>query len=110
MPKIGTTACAVSRVQQHTGLRVPETQITCVFATGFNSLAPILCCILKNSWSTTWSEGGYIYLDMSENTCGVADDATVPKVTLDMSEAEVLKAVAKQEEMFLRAVEKLTQS
>ena len=50
----------------------------------------------------TWDEGGYIHLDMSENTCGVADGATVPDVTLDMSEAEALKAVAKREEMFLR--------
>ena len=41
-------------------------------------------------------------MDMSENTCGVADDATVPDVTLEMSEAE---AVVKREEMFLRAVE-----
>ena len=53
----------------------------------------------------TWDEGGYIHLDMSENTCGVADGATVPDVTLDMSEAEALKAVAKREEMFLRAVD-----
>merc|ERR1711991_157609 len=76
----------------------------CVLATGFNSTAPIPYWIVKNSWSTTWGEGGYIYLDMSENTCGVADDATVPEVALDMSDDEALKAAAKREEMFLRAV------
>jgi len=76
----------------------------CVLATGFNSTAPTPYWIVKNSWSTTWGEGGYIYLDMSENTCGVADDATVPEVALDMSDDEALKAAAKREEMFLRAV------
>ena len=35
----------------------------------------------------------------------MADGATVPDVTLDMSGAEALKAVAKREEMFLRAVD-----
>ena len=30
-------------------------------------------------------EGGYIYLDMSEHTCGVAFDATVPEVALHVS-------------------------
>ena len=28
---------------------------------------------MRNSWGTTWGEDGYVYLEMSENTCGVAD-------------------------------------
>lgn len=30
---------------------------------------------MRNSWDTTWGLDGYIYLQMSENTCGVADVA-----------------------------------
>ena len=41
---------------------------------------------------------------MSESRCGLDDDATVPNVTLDMSEAEALKSFAKRVERFLRAV------
>ena len=38
------------------------------------------------SWSA-WGEGGYTCLDMSGNTCGVAVDATVPEVALDVSDS-----------------------
>ena len=53
-------------------------KLHCVLAAGFHNAAPILYCIVKYP----------LFLDMSENTCGVADDATVPEVTLDMSEDE----------------------
>ena len=39
------------------------------------------------SWSC-WGKGSYLCLDMSENMCGVAVDATFPEVALDMSEDE----------------------
>ncbi|KAH8098868.1 C1 peptidase-like protein [Aureococcus anophagefferens] len=38
------------------------------------------CWIVRNSWSTSWGEDGYIRLQMDANTCGVADEATVAKV------------------------------
>ena len=31
--------------------------------------------IVRNSWSTDWGESGYIYLDMTTNTCGLANEA-----------------------------------
>lgn len=52
----------------------------CVMATGFNTTAPTPYWIVRNSWSDTWGEEGYIYLEMAENTCGLADDATIPTV------------------------------
>lgn len=53
----------------------------CVMATGFNTTASTPYWIVRNSWSDTWGEEGYIYLEMAENTCGLADDATIPTVT-----------------------------
>jgi len=34
--------------------------------------------IVRNSWGTEWGEEGNIYLQMDLNTCGLADEATVP--------------------------------
>lgn len=31
--------------------------------------------IVRNSWNTDWGEDGFIYLELGENTCGVANDA-----------------------------------
>jgi len=30
---------------------------------------------IKNSWSTSWGDNGYIHLEMGSNTCGVMNDA-----------------------------------
>ena len=43
---------------------------------GFLCTPSILYWIVKYSWSV-WSEGGYIYLDMSENTCGVSHSCSL---------------------------------
>jgi C1A family cysteine protease len=32
---------------------------------------------VRNSWATSWGEAGYIRLKYGENTCGVADEATI---------------------------------
>jgi len=34
--------------------------------------------IVRNSWSTSWGEQGYIRLEMGENTCGLTNQATIP--------------------------------
>jgi len=75
----------------------------CVMATGFNATAPTPYWIVRNSWSSTWGEDGYVYLEMAKNTCGLADDATIPQVKLDMSEAEHKQAALHREEMYQRA-------
>ena len=59
--------------------------------------------IVRNSWASTWGEDGYIYLEMAKNTCGLADDATVPDVKLDLTDAEAAEAAARREAMYQRA-------
>ena len=58
---------------------------------------------VKNSWGATWGEEGYIYLEMAKNTCGLADDATIPEVKLDLTAEEHAEAAVKREAMYQRA-------
>merc|ERR1712232_1358475 len=60
-------------------------------ATGFNTTAPTPYWIVRNSWASTWGEEGYIYLEMAKNTCGLADDATIPDVKVDLSQESSLR-------------------
>jgi len=75
----------------------------CVMATGFNTTAPTPYWIVRNSWSSMWGEEGYVYLEMAKNTCGLADDATIPEVKLDFSDAEAAEAAVRREAMYQRA-------
>ena len=34
--------------------------------------------VVRNSWGTRWGEKGYIKLAGGANTCGVADEITMP--------------------------------
>merc|ERR1712093_368864 len=77
----------------------------CVMATGFNATAPKPYWIVRNSWASTWGEEGYIYLEMAKNTCGLADDATIPHVKLDLSEGQAAKAEAFREAMYMEATQ-----
>jgi len=36
--------------------------------------------IVRNQWSTSWGNHGYIFLEYGENTCGLANMASVPLV------------------------------
>lgn len=75
----------------------------CVMAVGYNSTAPKPYWIVRNSWASTWGMAGYIYLEMDKNTCGLADDVTIPHVKVDMSEEERVEAAARRDAMFQRA-------
>merc|ERR1712146_48603 len=75
----------------------------CVMATGFNTTAPVPYWIVRNSWASTWGEEGYIYLEMAKNTCGLADDATIPEVTLDLDEKQAAEAAVRREALYQRA-------
>jgi len=75
----------------------------CVMATGFNTTAPTPYWIVRNSWSSSWGEMGYIYLEYSENTCGLADAATIPTVALNLNEEQKAKAAVSRERMYSAA-------
>merc|ERR1719379_2981042 len=75
----------------------------CVMATGFNATAPTPYWIVRNSWASTFGEEGYIYLEMAKNTCGIADDATIPEVKLDLNDEEALRAAIRREAMYQQA-------
>ena len=49
----------------------------CVQLVGYDATGEEPYWIVRNSWSTSWGEDGYIRLQMDANTCGVADEATV---------------------------------
>ena len=40
---------------------------------------------------------------MAKNTCGLADDATVPEVSMDLTDEQKAVAAAKREAMYKRA-------
>jgi hypothetical protein len=48
---------------------------------GFNKTAPVPYWIVRNTWTTSWGEHGYIYLEMAQNTCGLANFVSYPVVT-----------------------------
>merc|ERR1712167_82530 len=77
-----------------------DEQDHCVMAVGFNTTAPTPYWIVRNSWATTWGEQGYIYLEMAKNTSGLADDATIPEVKVDLSEKEAVEAAIRMESMY----------
>merc|ERR1712151_1290979 len=71
----------------------------CVMATGFNTTAATPYWIVRNSWADTWGEEGYVYLEMAKNSCGLADDATIPTVQVDLNEQEAADAAIRKEAM-----------
>jgi hypothetical protein len=82
-----------------------DAQDHCVMAVGFNATAPTPYWIVRNSWATTWGEEGYIRLEMAKNTCGLADDATIPEVKVDLSEKQAAEAAILREEKYRLATQ-----
>merc|ERR1719343_79642 len=75
----------------------------CVMAVGFNTTASTPYWIVRNSWATTWGDQGYIYLEMAKNTCGLADDVTIPHVKVDLRENEAAEIEGRIEAMYQAA-------
>jgi len=52
----------------------------CVQLVGLSATGSQPYYIVRNSWGSDWGNSGYIYLSIGENTCGVADEATIPTI------------------------------
>jgi len=48
----------------------------CVELVGYDSTASTPFWIVRNSWGTDWGVSGYIMLEMWDDTCGIAHEAT----------------------------------
>lgn len=52
----------------------------CVQLTGYDTSGSDGYWSVRNSWTTSWGEKGYIRLAYGTNTCGVADEATITEI------------------------------
>eukprot|EP00466_Bigelowiella_natans_P008320 jgi/Bigna1/89829/estExt_fgenesh1_pg.C_560070 len=86
-PSASTPACGTAtraRVSSHpkpvARLATMILTTACSLSGMFNASAPTPYWIVRNSWATSWGIEGYIHLEMTENTCGLADEATLAKL------------------------------
>jgi len=54
----------------------------CVQLVGYDTTASTPFWKVRNSWGTSWGEGGFIRLPMGVNACGIADEAMYVKAHL----------------------------
>uniref|UniRef100_A0A6B2LNZ1 Peptidase C1A papain C-terminal domain-containing protein n=1 Tax=Arcella intermedia TaxID=1963864 RepID=A0A6B2LNZ1_9EUKA len=48
----------------------------CVQIVGYDTTAATPFWVVRNSWSDSWGENGFIRLQFGQDTCGLADEAT----------------------------------
>ena len=74
----------------------------CVQLVGYNTTAETPYWIVRNSWSQSWGLEGFIHLEYDQNTCGLADEATIATMASSPS-AKVAAKKARFEQLKLRA-------
>ncbi|KAK2848855.1 hypothetical protein Q5P01_008689 [Channa striata] len=47
-----------------------------VLVVGYDTTGDIPYWIVQNSWGTSWGDGGYVYIRIGNNVCGIADSVT----------------------------------
>lgn len=61
----------------------------CVQLVGYDFTVPIPYWKVRNSWGTSWGEGGYIRIAMGHNRCGIADVVVAVDATRTNTEVSV---------------------
>jgi C1A family cysteine protease len=52
----------------------------CVQIVGWNVVQGLNAWLVRNSWGTSWGYSGYLWVQMGEDTCGIASTVTSPIV------------------------------
>eukprot|EP00591_Stephanopyxis_turris_P012501 CAMPEP_0195520036 /NCGR_PEP_ID=MMETSP0794_2-20130614/15965_1 /TAXON_ID=515487 /ORGANISM="Stephanopyxis turris, Strain CCMP 815" /LENGTH=345 /DNA_ID=CAMNT_0040649305 /DNA_START=69 /DNA_END=1106 /DNA_ORIENTATION=+ len=68
---------------KHCGGHAADDLDHCVQVVGYNGYsqdADDAYWIVRNSWNTDWGEKGYIYVELGDNACGIANEATFPTI------------------------------
>jgi len=47
---------------------------------GVDSTSGLEYALVKNSWGSTWGEGGYVKIGLADNACGILSAASYPTV------------------------------
>lgn len=53
----------------------------CMQLVGYDKSGDVPYWIVRNTWDSDWGIQGYVYLKMGDNTCGLANEASIPRAS-----------------------------